>query len=198
MIEKLLNLVFRHVDIRRSDEDDVYLRRWFIWPRTYIQGPNKIYLHKFYKGDEDLHLHSHPWRFTSFILWGGYWEESFDGKDNRDRKRIWYGPGSLLKRGAAWCHRVILPTETKLLPSGKLASKYRPCWSLVTTGPKEREWGFITEKGFCHHKNYYNGICWCNESNENDYRAGSVSQEDKRSAVEEERDPRSRTTRNTA
>src|SRR5271170_2244259 len=79
--EALLCLIFPYTDIERDNEPGVtYLRRWFLYPRDKDFGKNKgkgrLYLHKFYRGDEDLHLHDHPWPFTSLILTRGYWEQT--------------------------------------------------------------------------------------------------------------------------
>lgn len=62
--------------------------------------------------------------------------------------RKWYGPLSSFKRGAKWTHAVELKGD-------------KPSWTLFFTGPKERSWGFHTEKGWCWHRNYRGGVCWC-------------------------------------
>lgn len=196
IIERVLMKLLRHQDIAR-DNGDLYLRRFFLTRK--VEGEVRswnLYLHKFFLSDLDLHLHDHPWRFTSLILAGGYWEHSvnparlrwqaiqdmkgadataqleldirFNGalhgihldQENLINKRFWerrqpappetvrtwYGPWSLLRRGARWTHRVELP-----------AGKF--CWSLVLTGAKERDWGFITPEGWCLSDKYHNGHC---------------------------------------
>jgi hypothetical protein len=165
VIEALLNLLFNKLDIKRDDADTVYLRRWFIWPRVPDDKKlsRRVYLHKFFRGDEDPHLHTHPWRFTSVILWGGYWEHSFNpawmkwkalrgyGQEFPEPQkyvRKWYRAGRVLRRGVKWSHKVELP-------EGHIA------WSLIFTGVREQSWGFLTENGFCNHRNYHNGVCWC-------------------------------------
>lgn len=165
MIEALLNLLFKRIDIKREDSPNVYLRRWFIWPRNPKDDERcrRLYLHKFHRGDEDEWLHSHPWSYVTFILFGGYWERSFSPAWLRERARTgvwdngldpyidkWYNPGTLMRRGSNWAHQV-------RLPAGKIA------WTIVLTGIKERSWGFITRDGLCNHKNYRGGVCWCHE-----------------------------------
>jgi len=168
-IERLLCKVFPYVDILRDDTTDIYLRRFFIYPRDKDFGKNKgkgrIYLHKFYRGDEDPHMHDHPWPFTSLILTQGYWEETPDnqhiategehlcytvGADNEHRVQKWFKPFSILRRPASWKHRVVLDNG-------------EPVWTLVKTGVKERSWGFWLKETFCPWRNYNNGICWCDE-----------------------------------
>jgi hypothetical protein len=62
----------------------------------------------------------------------------------------WSGPGSILKRGAGWRHRVALP-------KGKTA------WTLIYTSPKVREWGFWPGDKFCHWTKYDSAIGVCND-----------------------------------
>ena len=62
----------------------------------------------------------------------------------------WFGPGSILRRGAGWRHRVSLP-------NGKTA------WTLIYTSPKVREWGFWPGDRFCHWTKYDSAIGVCNE-----------------------------------
>lgn len=165
--ERLLTKLFPYTDITRDDSNEIYLRRFFIYPRNKDFGKNvgkpRIYLHKFYRGDEDPHLHDHPWSFTSLILTRGYWEETlFNPKedlgetwrpgelrdDGEQRIQRFYTRFSLLKRPATWRHRVVL--KDKL-----------PVWTIVKTGVKERSWGFWIMGKLCPWRNYNNGICWC-------------------------------------
>lgn len=160
IIEKILCKVFPYTDIMRDDTNDIYLRRWFLYPRDKDFGKNKgkgrLYLHKFYRGDEDPHLHSHPWPFTSLILTGGYWEETRDedgingkglyrcftsGPDGEDRIQQFYRPFSVLRRPATWRHRVVLDND-------------KPVWTLVRTGVKERSWGFWFGDKMCPWREY--------------------------------------------
>lgn len=190
MIEALLNLLFNKIDIinyRNNDEGELYLRRWFIWPhkpKDLAMVP-RLYLHKFYTGDSDRHLHDHPWPFRSLILWGGYTEFSYNpawlkyenstwqqqlrydeinvGPPEQTRSK-WYGPGSFLKRGAAWAHSVKLKTKLVVHPEHDqlcFMEQTVPCWSLVLTGVKCRSWGFHTENGWCWWRNYTRGACVC-------------------------------------
>lgn len=166
-IEGTLTLLFPYTDIERDDAPGViYLRRFFIYPRNKDFGKNKgkgrLYLHKFYRGDEDLHLHDHPWPFVSLILTRGYWEETLWrpgdgyvkgsyptwGADNEWRTKKFYRRFSLLRRPATWKHRVILKDS-------------KPVWTIVKTGVKERSWGFWIKNNLCPWRNYDNGVCWC-------------------------------------
>lgn len=155
LIEKILCKVLPYVDITDHDTGEVYLRRWFIYPRRPENNKNigRLYLHKFYNGDNSRDPHDHPWPFRSLILKGGYYEHRLNPRYRPDgyyskTTRKWYGPWSVLKRGARWVHAV------EIIPG-------QPAWTLFHTGPKERHWGFHTKDGWCWHRNYKNGICWC-------------------------------------
>jgi hypothetical protein len=185
VIEALLNLLFNKIDIinhRNTDEGELYLRRWFIYPRkpADLKMVPRLYLHKFYTGDSDRHLHDHPWPFRSLILKGGYNEFSYNPAWKRWEAQMnaalagehpsgsisylasveppqtvskWYGPGSVLKRGASWAHSVKLSEHKD--------GTVNYCWSLVWTGIKCRSWGFHTENGWCWWRNYTRGACVC-------------------------------------
>jgi len=169
--EFFLVKMFKYVDIFRDGTTDIYLRRFYIYPRTGPTEDNKLvprlYLHKFYRGDEDPHMHDHPWPFTSLILTKGYWEETpWDAKDDKDweigetrypswgpdegdwRERKFYPALSILRRPATWKHRVIL-------------EKGGQAWTLVKTGVKERSWGFWVKDTLCPWRQYNDGVCYC-------------------------------------
>lgn len=172
ILEKILCKVFPYTDIYRAGTDDIYLRRWFLHPMDKDFGKNKgkgrLYLHKFYRGDEDEHLHDHPWPFTSLILTRGYWEETpfveldptltvwqrlqsrfiypLSEGESGARRQVFYPRFSVLRRPATWRHRVILKDKT-------------PVWTIVKTGVKERSWGFWIADKICPWRQYDNGNC---------------------------------------
>lgn len=134
LVERILDKLFDFQLITDGCEGllenvSIYMKRWFLMNDN--QGPVKkrhLYLHNMRRSDADRELHDHPWWFLSFIIWGGYTEETESGKE-----RI--RPGRIIFRPASWRHRVHLD-------EGKQS------WSLVLTGVKERSWGFWTETGF--------------------------------------------------
>lgn len=91
-----------------------------------------IYLHYFFKGDEDRSLHDHPWAWAaSLVLTGGYTEERCNGLSEplppveiRERR-----PGSFSKLSYWDVHRVSL-TENG-------------CWTLFFAGRHIGMWGFV-------------------------------------------------------
>lgn len=109
---------------------DPYLLRWWLIPRNPVLN---VYLHCFYRSDDDRALHDHPWLSASLLLCGRYVEHTIDAGGIHRRQE--YRAGSWRFRGARFAHRLeIKPTER--------------CWSLFITGPVIREWGFHCESGW--------------------------------------------------
>lgn len=132
-----------------------YMNRWWLLP--YNRTGYAVRVHQFLASDHGRDLHNHPWGYTSVVLRGGYWEETFldeatmclPGTDlclhgDEVRQRRWYGPGSVLVRPADSFHRI----ELWRRPDGSEES----CWTLFMTGPqRERRdpehscWGFMVD-----------------------------------------------------
>jgi hypothetical protein len=112
-------------------EGNPYLTRWDLLGNRHTNWPH-VYIHQFHRSDSDAALHSHPWLFFSAILKGGYYEATPTGTK-------WIKPWSILFRPLSWVHRIILKKGT----AGKV-------WTLVVTGPKRQEWGFLCPKGWSH------------------------------------------------
>lgn len=129
---------FFHKILGRSDvyfANSLYMIRWRIidWISFGIR------VHFIARSDTDRELHDHPFTFVSFILKGGYWEHTIDGK------RTWYGPGSIVFRTADVLHRLELP-ESRGVET--------PAWTFVIRGARRREWGFLTGHGWVNWQNF--------------------------------------------
>lgn len=109
-------------------ETKVYLRRLRI-----IQTPwFGIYLHETSNPDVDPHLHDHPWTFWSLVLKGGYTEAHYS--HGRRTVNVW----------RRWSiHRMKLGDFHKITHLLR-----KPTWTLLLTGPRRKEWGFMTDKGW--------------------------------------------------
>lgn len=122
-------------------EGNWYMLRWFLIPSNRWIN---LYLHKFLRDDDDRALHDHPWWFVSFIIKGGYWEitpnRKFAGKVSYALRYCF----SIAYRKAEHRHRVELLLDEFHKP--------QPCWTIVLTGPRVREWGFWCPQGFVHWK----------------------------------------------
>lgn len=148
-------------------EKVVYLRRFFLWRSK----SGSVYLHHFFRSDDDPDPHDHPWDFTSLILKGGYRDEQWLFTPNRDVKagevdglitgkfpnpKAQTVPGFLFKADDELCrpgdivHRNAEHIHRAILPEGKTA------WTLVFTGPVRRSWGFIQRTGWVFWRLYLN------------------------------------------
>lgn len=120
-----------------------YLDRWHIIPRNRFFN---IYLHKFTGSDDDRALHDHPWFSVSFLLKGFLGEIRFTHPDlgvkSQTNFRFIYNfiPYFRLPSTA---HRMVLVSDE--------------AWTLFITGPKVREWGFITHDGWIPWKQFVSG-----------------------------------------
>jgi hypothetical protein len=113
-----------------------YLTRYFVFECSRF----KVYLHHFHRSDADRDLHTHPWDFTSFILYGGYFEHLIDGI--KKRKAPW-----IVRRKAKERHKVELFKN----PDGS----EQQTWTLVIVGKKYTEWGFWVDDVWVHHRDYF-------------------------------------------
>lgn len=129
---------FTKFTIHAPDRSD-YLTRYYILKNNWM--PFRIYLHQFHRSDGDRDCHCHPFDFLSVILYSGYCETR---PGYRDRN---YYQGDILFRRGPDLHSVALFPEC--------LGKEREAWTLVFTSKKYREWGFMTENGWMHHREYF-------------------------------------------
>jgi hypothetical protein len=113
-----------------------YMHRWIL-----LTPWGSVRLHHILRSDADRHLHDHPFDFTSFLLTGGYievtpWQPEI-GPLARQQK--FWKRFSLVRKRAEEAHLLVL---------------MRPVWTFVLTGPKRRNWGFHTEKGWIYYREY--------------------------------------------
>lgn len=128
ILYKLLNAIFRHMDIYKKNE--LYLRRYYLTPRKWRY---RLFLHFINKPDDDRVEHDHPWWFVTAILSGGYYESILQN-DKKTTKDVPHLAGTVLYRGSGHIHKILY-----VLPK---------TWTLVLAGPKKRTWGFWEEKKF--------------------------------------------------
>lgn len=104
----------------------------------------RLCLHHILKGDDDKHLHDHPWPWAAFILKGWYWEELIDYQfhNNYSYLNIIRGLFSFrIGRSTTW---------------HKLTLNDGPVWSLFWMGPRVQEWGFLVDGTKIQWKEYLN------------------------------------------
>lgn len=141
-----MNWFWRKADFAIGGWEDPYLLRWYVLPRNRWIN---LYLHKFCRDDDDRALHDHPWWFVSVMIRGMYTEIiAQDPEANSGRGFVRSAP-SIAFRRAEHRHRVVLERDD--------AGEIVPCWTLVITGPRVRDWGFWCPQGFVHWKDFTTG-----------------------------------------
>lgn len=115
----------RRVIFDRESKEKYLTRYYYMNLRPFA----RIVIHQFHRSDVDG-LHDHPWAFQQFILTGGYWETTQEG-------RFWREPGYHACRNSNFLHRI----ELDLKRAGE------DVWTVFMMGPKEKEWGFIDSDG---------------------------------------------------
>lgn len=87
-----------------------------------------IFIHKILKSDGDLHMHDHPWNFSSYILHGSYSEETTSYPYFKVVRTKIYSARSIVRHDAQDAHHLTLLTPV--------------VWTLVFTSGRAREWGY--------------------------------------------------------
>jgi len=121
----------REHDFTIGPEHDPQVHRWWVVPRNPVSN---VYLHRFYRSDDDRALHDYPWDNVSWLLSGEYLEHLGDGST------ITRHEGDVVRRAAADPHRVELVTG--------------PVLSLFFTGPIIRSWGFYCPNSWRHWREF--------------------------------------------
>jgi len=142
-ILKFLTRINRKRVIMDRVNNEPYLERYYLFLKERERFPFNVFLHKFLKGDPD-DVHDHPWPYCTLILKGGYyeWIPQFD-KTGRKCGEVghWRGPGHFRFSSATSYHRIELDPDVET-------------WTLFMPGPKQREWGFLTPKGWIENEAY--------------------------------------------
>lgn len=119
---------FRLFEIRWAEplgrRECPYVKRWVLTVFGW-----SLRLHHWTGSDDQRFFHDHAWDFVSLILRGGYYEIT-PPPDDEDGDRVrWCAVGSLRFYKAEHQHKVSL-------------RRNRPCWSLVLSMPRRRNFGF--------------------------------------------------------
>lgn len=121
-----------------------YLTRWsFREQRPKGGGGWRVYLHRFWAND--LELHDHPWRWSfSLVLWGSYTERYFDfpaGVPARDDHPLGIRYGTpLRRRRVRWFNWI---PSTRFHQIEALHPRAGAVWTLFVCGPVHGgSWGF--------------------------------------------------------
>lgn len=169
-MERLLSWVFVREDIpTRDGVSSLYNRRFHLfsyrcfresvwgrasrWPRLkwLLAHLPQLYLHCFYRSDDDPDPHDHPWDFFSLVLWGGYIDEVWRGFDGTGPLgAVGRVPVGSIRRGTgALCFR-----RAEHIHRAHLMNHNRRTWTLILRMPKRRPWFFWTDAGPVHWEVY--------------------------------------------
>ena len=118
-------LVTRKV-IPEKHSQKPYLIRWHIK----LPLGRAIYLHKLCMSDPDRDLHDHPWNFISILVRGTYREITPAGERQVRLFNV---------------HKATDPHRVKL---------EKPVYTILLRGKRRREFGFHTEEGWMHWREY--------------------------------------------
>jgi hypothetical protein len=141
MKKTLLSLIIRRInrepDLIIGPAEDPYMWRWWLIPRNRFFN---VYLHCFWRSDDDRALHDHPWANCSILLAGKYVEHTISaGGVNVRTERV--APAIKFRLSGRFAHRVELVDGN--------------CWTLFITGPRYRQWGFhCPDKGWVHWEDF--------------------------------------------
>lgn len=105
-----------------------YLMRFYVKHSGWLPG---VYLHYFYRGDQERELHNHPWKKSfSFILTGWYLEAR--RKELRNGKHVVIF--RTLRAGNINCIRAN--------DFHRIDTVVYPLWTLFFSGKRVQSWGF--------------------------------------------------------
>lgn len=126
----------------RSNRSEIYLvRMWLVQAPPMgqderFESGSQAFLHFFARGDDDQSLHDHPWNFTTRLLAGSYvenlppedWDRSSGVGPAWDERTVAHYAGQTVHHQAEDLHCV--------------SSVKEGTFTLVSTGPRIRPWGF--------------------------------------------------------
>jgi len=113
-----------------------YLTRYILWDGGRNRG--RVAIHRFHRNDEDEELHNHPWRGTSLILVGGYYEERMELHLEKS------GPYKILLPKVI--SKVFPPFSVVTLEPNtfhRVDLLEEDCWTIFFSGPVVQSWGFL-------------------------------------------------------
>lgn len=103
-----------------------------------------VFVHQFWRSDDDRALHDHPWSWTTIILDGWYIEHL-----PLDPAVPW-GPTRQIQRNAG----DVVARPDPSTPHRVELVDYWPVTTLFLTGPKAREWGFWCKERWVHWRTF--------------------------------------------
>jgi hypothetical protein len=116
-----------------SQDGVLHFRRWRILSTPWFG----VYLHRIYHHDCDLHMHTHPWDFVSWVISGRYIERLLRNSET----------SYVARRRWSWAKR--LTTD-----SHQIVDIKAPTTTIVFTGPRHDSWGYNIDGEIVDHQEY--------------------------------------------
>lgn len=133
---------------------------------------HSLKLHHIIRSDREREPHDHPWSFYTFMLSGGYFEETpvtIKGYKLGDpTQKHWHAPGTFRFVKNPYPHRLDLARDVdSTFPAVTMSDEAAhalfqntpreiPAVTLVFTFPKARRWGFYTKRGWINSGDFIN------------------------------------------
>ena len=126
MLISLINKMFL-VKEMRSSSAEIHFLRWKLFKIPYF----RVYLHKIYLPDYNIHPHTYPWSFISIILKGKYYKRIFyPPKFNLPIDNFYESP-CVIKHHRDHAHHI--------------EQIIGPVWTLMFAYGKYKDWGYRIE-----------------------------------------------------
>lgn len=160
-----------------NGEKTIYLRRFYLVRTQWFN----IFLHQFFRSDDDPDPHDHPWSFISFPLTKGYVEERyvfytgsegmcgeragpFEPEPNKGQNSNTRGfqPKTGNEQGGVRFSLRDVPVRPWTFNYRPAETIHRviltkgPCWTLVFGGRERRPWGFAKHGSWVFWRQYLN------------------------------------------
>ena len=127
--------ILRRPDLVIAPHGQPYIFRWYLVRDRSLAC---IYIHLQVADDPERPMHDHPWDNCTVLISGGYIEQCGRVAGNEIRQK-WIErivPGTVKRRNATDPHRLMLGKGVQYSVS------------IFTTGPRIRDWGYWTDKGW--------------------------------------------------
>lgn len=133
-----------------SHDDKPFLDRWGIVHER-LGG---FYLHHVADADPGKDLHDHPWAFVTFILRGGYTEQTAQAREAVLLASFAERWPDTCTSGVERIWRRFSVHRMPLNVAHRITSAEPGTWTLVLRGPTRRMWGFFIPDGWVSFKKY--------------------------------------------
>ena len=122
-----------------------YLERWEL-ART--PRDERVYLHRILGPDERV-FHDHPWSFRTELL-SGWYEQAWAHASGIARDR--WSTRTIMSGSSVQSTNVMEERDFHYI---RKVGQREECWSLVTTGPRVKSWGFWDDGRYWPYQEYF-------------------------------------------